>query len=57
VGFKQWKERHGERIKGARDEVVGKGGAVQSWEKDAHKLNSVSWLPLHDETCCGTADG
>ncbi|GFZ50185.1 hypothetical protein JCM24511_07940 [Saitozyma sp. JCM 24511] len=41
VGFKQWKERHGERIKGARDEVVGKGGAVQSWEKDAHKLNSL----------------
>jgi hypothetical protein len=44
VGFKQWKERHGERIKGARDEVVGKGGAVQSWEKDAHKLSSVSRL-------------
>ena len=41
IGFTQWKDRHGERVKGARDEVLGKGGAIQSWEKDVQKLGAV----------------
>jgi hypothetical protein len=42
VGFKQWKERHGERIKGERNDMLAKGGVVGTWEKDVQKLSSVS---------------
>lgn len=41
LGYQQWKLRHGERVKGARDEMLGKNGAVFVWEKEVGRLNSV----------------
>ncbi|KAL7424901.1 Rho-GTPase-activating protein 8 [Cryptotrichosporon argae] len=42
--FNPWKNRHEDRIEGAREDVLGKGGkggVVGSWEKEAQKLISL----------------
>lgn len=45
MAFSQWKDRHKERIKGSRDDLLGKEGVITAWEKEVKKLVSVSYVP------------
>ncbi|BEI80589.1 hypothetical protein CcaverHIS002_0111180 [Cutaneotrichosporon cavernicola] len=38
VPFNGWKARHEDRIETARDDMLGKGGLIASWEKEVNKL-------------------
>jgi hypothetical protein len=41
IGFSQWKDRHAERVAGAKKDVLGKSGVIASWEKEAKNLASL----------------
>jgi hypothetical protein len=41
-GFRQWKDRHEERIRAAKEEILSKTGVVGVWEKDVQRLQAVS---------------
>ncbi|CAK9784874.1 hypothetical protein CC85DRAFT_257483 [Cutaneotrichosporon oleaginosum] len=41
VPFNGWKARHEDRVETARDDMLGKGGLVASWEKEVNKLMSL----------------
>lgn len=41
IGFAQWKDRHAERVSGAKKDVLGKGGVIALWEKEAKNLASL----------------
>lgn len=41
LAFGQWKDRHKDRVKACRDELIGKEGVVTAWEKEAKKLTTV----------------
>lgn len=46
-GFKHWKQRHEERVKDAKNELLSKTGVIKAWEKEVQRLISVSfgvWL-------------
>jgi hypothetical protein len=42
VPFTGWKARHEDRVETARDDMLGKGGLIASWEKEVNKLMGVS---------------
>ena len=47
-GFRQWKDRHGLRVRMAKEEMLSKGGVIGALEKDVQKLVSVGrvWVVL-----------
>lgn len=42
VPFNGWKARHDDRVESAREDMLGRGGVVASWEKEVNKLMGVS---------------
>jgi len=42
LAFSQWKDRHKDRIKGSKEELMGKEGVVTAWEKEVKRLAVVS---------------